>query len=223
MTDITPTTATSGTAATTSAQSARSNTIASDFDTFLTLLTAQIQNQDPLNPIDSTEYATQLATFSSVEQQVQTNDLLTALLSQNAASSMAQMAGWIGSEVRVAASAYFDGSPVTVAPQPPSHAARAELVAYDSLGNEKSRVEIPVSDQTVAWDGQVGNGSLLQSGTYSFEVIAYDSTGQVIDRSQPQIYAAVTEARSSDTGIQLILTGGISVDVDDVTAVRAGT
>ena len=56
--------------------------ISSDFDTFLKMLTAQMQNQDPFNPIDSTDYATQLATFSGVEQQTRTNDLLTNLGSQ---------------------------------------------------------------------------------------------------------------------------------------------
>ena len=53
--------------------------LASDFDTFLRMLTTQMQNQDPLNPIDSTDYATQLATFSGVEQQVRTNSLLADL------------------------------------------------------------------------------------------------------------------------------------------------
>ena len=50
--------------------------ISSDFETFLKMLTAQISNQDPLNPIDASDYSTQLATFSGVEQQVLTNDLL---------------------------------------------------------------------------------------------------------------------------------------------------
>ena len=56
--------------------------ITSDFDTFLQMLTAQMKNQDPLNPIESADFATQLATFSSVEQAVLTNDLLRGLMSQ---------------------------------------------------------------------------------------------------------------------------------------------
>ena len=54
------------------------NVISSDFETFLKMLTVQMENQDPLNPTDSSEYAMQLATFSGVEQQVLTNDLLNA-------------------------------------------------------------------------------------------------------------------------------------------------
>jgi flagellar basal-body rod modification protein FlgD len=55
--------------------------ITADFQTFLQLLTTQLKNQDPLNPMESTEYATQLATFSGVEQQVRTNELLESLSS----------------------------------------------------------------------------------------------------------------------------------------------
>ena len=53
--------------------------VSSDFETFLKMLTVQMQNQDPLNPVDSSDYAIQLATFSGVEQQVKTNDLLASL------------------------------------------------------------------------------------------------------------------------------------------------
>jgi hypothetical protein len=58
-------------------------TLGSDFETFLKMLTTQMKNQDPLNPVESSEYAVQLATFSSVEQQVLTNDLLTRLIGQS--------------------------------------------------------------------------------------------------------------------------------------------
>lgn len=56
--------------------------LASDFETFLKMLTAQARYQDPLEPIDLTEYASQLAQFSMVEQQVKTNDMLSALSGQ---------------------------------------------------------------------------------------------------------------------------------------------
>src|SRR6056297_3909166 len=74
--------------------------LSSDFETFLLMLTTQMQNQDPLNPLESSEFAVQLATFSGVEQQVKTNDLLGSLLSGLASSGMAQMASWIGREAR---------------------------------------------------------------------------------------------------------------------------
>jgi len=67
-----------------------SSVISSDFETFLIMLTTQMENQDPLNPIESSDYAVQLATFSSVEQQVLTNDLLGTLSEQMGPMGMAQ-------------------------------------------------------------------------------------------------------------------------------------
>ncbi|MEM6649158.1 MAG: flagellar hook capping FlgD N-terminal domain-containing protein [Pseudomonadota bacterium] len=55
---------------------------ADEFNQFLQLLTAQVENQDPLQPLDSTQFVEQLATFSSLEEQVQTNDLLASILSE---------------------------------------------------------------------------------------------------------------------------------------------
>jgi flagellar basal-body rod modification protein FlgD len=92
--------------------------IASDFDTFLRMLTVQMRNQDPLDPIDSADYAVQLATFSGVEQQVRTNELLTALTSQMGLGGLAEMGAWVGREARAAVPARFDGTPVTVQPRP---------------------------------------------------------------------------------------------------------
>ena len=63
----------------TAAAGSSAKAISSDFETFLKMLTVQMQNQDPLNPVDSSDYAVQLATFSGVEQQAQTNDLLKGL------------------------------------------------------------------------------------------------------------------------------------------------
>ena len=70
--------------------------LSSDFETFLKMLTVQMENQDPLNPVESTEFATQLATFSGVEQQVQTNDLLKSLGAQLGAMNVSQLSGWVG-------------------------------------------------------------------------------------------------------------------------------
>ena len=71
--------------------------ISSDFETFLRMLTAQMKNQDPLNPVESADFATQLATFSGVEQAVLTNDLLRGLSLQIGVSGLAS---WVGKEVR---------------------------------------------------------------------------------------------------------------------------
>ena len=91
---------------------------AGDFHTFLTLLTTQMKNQDPLKPMDSTEFVSQLASFSTVEQQVKTNDRLQGILDAVSGGSPAGLAEWIGRDVRVAAKADYEGAPVEVAVTP---------------------------------------------------------------------------------------------------------
>lgn len=77
--EITQTQSNATVSAPTAQQATSKKEISSDFETFLRMLTVQMQNQDPLDPVDSSDYAVQLATFSNVERQVQTNDLLREL------------------------------------------------------------------------------------------------------------------------------------------------
>ncbi len=94
--------------------SENSAVLSSDFETFLQMLTAQAKYQDPLEPIDSSAYAAQLAQFSMVEQQVQSNELLANLAEQLGGSNMAGMANWIGMEARTTEPAFFEGSPIGI-------------------------------------------------------------------------------------------------------------
>ena len=82
------------------------------------MLTTQVENQDPLDPIKTEDYATQLAQFSAVEQQTKTNDLLEVLNAQFGQMGMAELANWVGMEARVEAPASFDGGAIAVAASP---------------------------------------------------------------------------------------------------------
>ena len=140
--------------------------ISSDFETFLQMLTTQARYQDPLEPIDSSEYSAQLAQFSMVEQQVLSNDLLTALSAQLSGGGISQIASWIGMEARTTAPAEFNGTPITVLPTPAAGADRAELVTYNAQGAEVQRGLIPVSDEPVQWAGVSSTGTAFPSGNY---------------------------------------------------------
>lgn len=180
--------------------------LSSDFETFITMLTAQMENQDPLNPLDSQDFATQLATFSGVEQQVKTNDILGSLNSQLVSSSLGDMASWVGMNARLAAPAHFDGNPIAIVPNPPSFAERTELVVYDRTGSEVQRFDIPVSDAELEWAGVSPSGTPFETGNYSFEVVAYNQD-EVIDIHTPDIFMEVLEVRSID-GQSIIVTDG---------------
>ena len=78
-----------------------------------------------------------------VEQAVLTNDLLSALMVQMNTTGMAQMADWVGKEARAIAPGHFDGSPITIAPNPAAIADKVELVVSDPQGNEVQRYDIP--------------------------------------------------------------------------------
>ncbi|MCY1128713.1 flagellar hook assembly protein FlgD [Frigidibacter sp. RF13] len=195
--------------------------ISSDFQMFLKMLTAQMKNQDPLNPIESSDYAVQLATFSGVEQQVKTNDLLASLTAQLGVTAMGQYASWVGMEARSSAPAPFAGQPLTVYPTPAKGADKTVLVAYDDKNREVWRQEIPVSSNPVQWIGTTASGGQVLPGNYTFKLENY-SGGQLTSTDKVQTFNRVTEVRQSATGPLLVLTGGATVAPGDVSALRPG-
>lgn len=192
----------------------------SDFETFLKMLTTQMQNQDPLNPIDSADYATQLATFSGVEQAVRTNQLLEAMQSQFGLLGMAQIAGWVGQEARAAAPVFVDGTPVTLSPNPAATADRAVLVVKDAQGRTVAREDIPVSAADYDWVGTSATGEPLPQGVYSLSLESYYDDS-LITSSPVEYYAPIQEVSNGAGGTSLVLRGGIQVLATSVTALRA--
>lgn len=220
--DISPLTspAAPGLAPQATAEPAPSNAVlSSDFETFLQMLTAQARYQDPLEPIDSSEYAAQLAQFSMVEQQVMSNDLLTALTTQLGVGNMGQLVGAIGMEARTTSPVYFDGAPITVAPNPAAVADEVFLVAFDAAGNEVRRMSIPVSAEPIEWDGLDASGTPLPHGTYSFGVESH-AKGELLMLEPAEAYGRVTEARFQDGQSVLILEGGSIVLGSEVNGLR---
>ncbi|MGB7261840.1 MAG: flagellar hook capping FlgD N-terminal domain-containing protein [Albidovulum sp.] len=193
--------------------------INSDFQTFLVMLTTQMQNQDPLNPIDSTDYASQLATFSGVEQQVKTNTLLESLSTQMGLSGMAQMASWVGMEARVAAPALFDGAPLTLYPTPEAGSDQTVLVALNAQGVEVMRAPITPSSDPIVWAGTDAAGSPLPNGAYSFRLESYTNS-ELIGTSTVQTYGRITEVQSGASGAVLVMDSGAVLTPADIKALR---
>lgn len=215
----TPTGAPAGTVKTSSSET----TVTSDYETFLLMMTTQIQNQDPLDPMDSNEFAVQLATFSSVEQQVLTNDLLYSLNSTLALTGMADMVGWIGNEVRVAAPVHLDGeNTLILSPNPASVADQAVLVVTDLDGVEVARQDIPVSTADYVWNPVDADGNPLPEGIYNLSLESY-SDGVLLGETAIEHYALVEEVRATPSGATVVFEGGIEVPVIYVTAVRPPT
>ena len=193
--------------------------LSSDFETFLKMLTTQMQNQDPLNPVDSTDYATQLATFSSVEQQVLTNDLLGDLAQAMTGGTLQQLGSWIGRDVLADAAVRFDGAPLVMRPEFEPGADAARLVVRDAAGSVVQRLSLDPSQPVVAWQGVSGSGTPMASGIYSFEVesLSGDTT---VARQPAQVYNPVIEVRREGEATLLTLSDGSEIDAKAVTALR---
>ncbi len=216
---MTTTSASTAAGQTTSAAPSSTPAINADFNMFLKMLTTQMQNQDPLDPMQSSDFAVQLATFSGVEQQTKTNELLTGLAGQLGTQGIAQLSGWIGMEVRSAAPTAYDGTPVTLVPAPEASADKTFLVVQNAAGAEIARSEIPVSSAPIQWDGLDSSGAQLPPGTYSFQLENY-SGGTLVGTDPVESYSRVTEAQSGATGPVLVLQGGATVPAAQVTAIR---
>lgn len=193
--------------------------ITSDFDTFLRMLTTQLQNQDPLNPMESTDFAVQLATFSEVEQTQRSNQLLETMTSQLGMTGMAQLANWVGMEVRSPSPAQYSGAALTLVPDPADRAEEAVLVVKNAENQVVSRLDVAPSDAPILWDGRTADGADLPKGRYSFELESYRA-GELVATTPVETYGRIVEARGGAEGTILVLDGQIEVASDKVSAVR---
>jgi flagellar basal-body rod modification protein FlgD len=214
--------ATSGVLTPPSSSKADATKVSGDYQMFLKMLTTQMKNQDPLNPVDSTDYATQLATFSSVEQQVKTNQLLETLTGQMGMSGMAQFASWVGMEARAAVPVTFNGAPITLQPTPAEGADKTVLVAYDAQNREVTRQEIPVSANPVNWTGSDASGNAVLHGVYSFQLESYQA-GKIIANDKVEAYSKITETRQGDSGAILVMESGATALPSEIKALRQVT
>ena len=198
---------------------ADASVINSDFETFLKMLTAQMENQDPLNPLDAQDFATQLATFSGVEQQVRTNQLLTALSSQMVTASLGDMATWVGMEARLSGPVSFDGAPIDLHPTPPALSDSAELLVKDEAGNVVQRLATPLSDEPISWAGVGEDGQPLPNGRYSFTLIGYAGS-EIAGETIPESFVRVAEVKAENGQAMIVTQGGASYTADSVKGLR---
>lgn len=201
------------------AQAAPRPVINSDFETFLKMLTTQLKNQDPLNPIESTDFAVQLATFSLVEQQVMTNDLLSGLSGQMGQMGMAQLASWVGMEARAPMPAQFDGFPVTVYPTVSPTADAARIVIRNAQGTVVESLPLSLTQDMFEWTGRDAAGQSFAPGLYSFEVENYIDGG-LTGATTAEVYHRIEEARLEAGRTVLVMEGGASIDAEQVKALR---
>ena len=192
--------------------------LSSDFETFLKMLTAQIRNQDPLEPMPSADFAVQLATFSSVEQQMRTNTLLETFLG-SAGGGLAEAGRWVGMEALTSASVVFDGRPVDLHLSPDPKADAAILVVRDGTGREVERRGIDPQATRLTWQGTSAQGTPFLHGSYSFQAVSL-SDGMPLATADARAYGRIVEARLEGGAPVLVLSGGASVAASAVAGLR---
>jgi flagellar basal-body rod modification protein FlgD len=155
-------------------------TLADNFDTFLSILTAQIQNQDPLEPMDSTEFTNQLVQFSGVEQQIRANKQLETLISATRSTAGAALASYLGQEAEIgSAGAAFSGAPVNWRYELQGEAAKATVTVTDAQGKVLYAEPAKLTDgaHDFVWDGRLTKGGKAANGPYYINVVAEDADG----------------------------------------------
>ncbi|ESQ86009.1 hypothetical protein AEAC466_02150 [Asticcacaulis sp. AC466] len=204
------------------ATSKDTSSLAGNYTTFLNLLTAQIKNQDPLSPMDTTQWTNQLVQYSSVEQQIKSNGYLATLASQNSQGNMNAAVGYIGKTVVADQDQAMlkDGSASWQYALGAS-ANTVGLTISDSDGNvvwkgnaDSSQLASGVHD--FSWDGKNTAGQAVKDGVYTLSVTATNTAGTV--DAAVGIKGVVNSAANAD-GTILLKIGNTSVPLTSITSV----
>lgn len=173
---------TSSTNSSSSSSSAKSG-LASTYETFLGLLTAQIKNQDPLSPMDSAEWTNQLVQYSSVEQQLKSNEYLQALVGLSA-GNMANSVNMIGkTAIADIDTQTFKDKALTWHYELAGTASKVDVEVLDSDGKtvwKGTSDQLTKGDNSFTWDGKDSSGATVKEGNYTLKVTATSANGATI-------------------------------------------
>jgi flagellar basal-body rod modification protein FlgD len=205
----TQTTSTTAATASTSSTEASRKTLTQNYDTFLKLLTAQLQNQDPTKPTDANEFANQLVQYSSVEQAIKQNENLERLIAMQSSTQSANAVGYIGKSVDMSGERVgLVNGEGKITYNLPESAGRVLINIYDSSGKLAARIEgdTGAGNQIVKWNGRSDSGSQLPDGDYRVEITAQNSSGGTIPVDK-KISGTVTSVDYTGNTVMLNVNG----------------
>lgn len=186
---------------------------------FLKLLVTQLNNQDPLNPLDNAELTSQLAQMSTVSGIEKLNTAFQSLLAQSGSSQVLQSASLIGRVVLVpgAGLTLAQGVAVPFAVELPQGADSVKVAVTNAAGNTVRSFDLgalPPGVKTLSWDGRSDAGVSVADGVYSFTVTA--STGDAKVTATALTYAAVASVSQGGSGVSLDLGSGGKAALSEV-------
>jgi flagellar basal-body rod modification protein FlgD len=215
----TPITGTTSTLAGTSGGDAMAK-LSGNFQTFLTLLTTQLKNQDPTSPMDSNQFTQQLVQFSQVEQQIQTNTNLDNLIKQGSSMAGSYATAYLGKTVSVTnGQASLAGGAANWTYTLDGAAANSVL----TVTNQNGQVVFTGPGETgrgthaFAWNGKDNNGNPLSDGAYKLNVTATAADGSAITNSVAS--AGLVSSIDMTGGVPQFVIGNMQVSLAEIAAV----
>ena len=191
------------------------------FDSFLSLLTTQLKNQDPLSPMDTETFTQQLVQFTSVEQSIKTNDSLEQLIGLVQGTRQTAMLGYLGTVVQARSDrvALHDEGSSAISYELPAAAASVGIKIYDSSGGLVAETRGPTTagQHQVAWDGTTSSGGRAPAGTYRIAIAAQALDGKALDVVQ-YLHGRV-DAIDPAAGQPTLSVNGVDVALADITAI----
>lgn len=221
MSDFSAVAAAASGSSTTSKSSAATTGLMGNYELFLSLLTTQVQHQDPLEPLDSSEYTNQLVQYSAVEQSIQTNAYLEDMLASFESSRASAYVSYLGEEVTASGATTMlrDGEASWQYSIKEQATGRVEvrndlgaLVYAEELTLEKG-------SGSWSWNGFTSGGGTAEDGAYTASFEMYDAAGNT-ERVTTEITGIVDEVNMDETSASLKI-GTVEVPVTSVTSVRA--
>jgi flagellar basal-body rod modification protein FlgD len=210
------TTATPKTSTKTEAQKATDN-----YNQFLTLLTTQLQHQDPTAPLDTNQFTQQLVQFSQVEQQLKGNAKLDAIIANTGSTSqISSLLGYVGLNATInSAQGVLKNGSATWTVSAPSSADNADVSISDANGRKIAsyKQSLRAGDQKITWDGLDSNGNQVADGIYSIAVAGVNSAGTSFTATS-KISTQISGIDSS-SGSATLIAGGLSFKPEQVVAV----
>ncbi len=193
-----------------------------DLNRFLSLLTTQLKNQDPLDPMDSNEFTSQLVQFASVEQQIYQNSNLEQLVALGQTNQVSSLVDFIGKRIEVAGTAKFplENSSAEFTYTMPEGAKSASIIIRDANGLTvyEQDANLDQGQHKFEWDGRDRNGNTAPDGEYSVLVSGLDHQGELLDVSTT-VFGRVTGI-GVENGQTTMFMGDIEVPQTQVLSVK---
>src|SRR5262247_1625536 len=210
---VTSTAASAGTAATSSVSE---KTIAQNFDTFLQLLTTQLKNQSPLDPLDTNQFTQQLVQFAQVEQQIKQNDSLATLISIEKTAQATTALAFVGQNVAVdGQTAALKNNSATWSFQVPKPI-NATVTIKSSTGQTvySGSFAMDTGLQTFNWDGRDNAGTLWPDGNYTISITGKDASGQTV--AVPTAVEGIVDSVDLNKTPPVLSMGGQDYTIDKI-------